>query len=225
MLLVAATPREAEAVAAGLGARLESATLWSPMPLIPYVEVLITGVGKANAAGAVARTLDADRHQGVLSVGVCGALPGGPEVGATILATRSVFADEGLELPGAFQSCRQMGFALGPGESDEFEAATTWRVGLTSLVDAQGVIATVSTCSGRDDLAQRVRERTGALAEAMEGAGVALAAARVNPMIAFAELRSVSNTTGDRRRQRWDLDGALGALSDVLGRLFVARGA
>jgi futalosine hydrolase len=77
----------------------------------------------------------------------------------------------------------------------------------------RGVIATVSTCSGRDDLARAVATRTGAAAEAMEGAAVALAARRMN--VRYGEVRAVSNTTGDRDRQRWAIGPALAVLSDL----------
>jgi futalosine hydrolase len=54
----------------------------------------------------------------------------------------------------------------------------------------------------------------------MEGAAVALAAVRLG--LAFGELRVISNTTGDRARQQWDLKGALARLTDVIGRLRAA---
>lgn len=85
------------------------------------------------------------------------------------------------------------------------------------LADAAGPVATVSTCSGLDSLAGQVRARTGALAEAMEGAAVGQVAHRLG--IPFGELRVVSNTTGDRPRQVWDLKGALERLAAVLGLL------
>ncbi|HCT45637.1 MAG TPA: hypothetical protein DF699_10535 [Phycisphaerales bacterium] len=82
-----------------------------------------------------------------------------------------------------------------------------------------GPIATVSWCSGSDACAQGVVERTGAICEAMEGAAVALAARRIDPGIATAELRVISNTTGDRSSQRWALDDSLRSLRAVLGRI------
>jgi len=74
-----------------------------------------------------------------------------------------------------------------------------------------GPIATVATCSGTDAAAAEVARRTGALAEAMEGAAVVHAARRLH--VPAIELRSISNTTGDRARQQWDLALALRSLS------------
>jgi nucleoside phosphorylase len=78
-----------------------------------------------------------------------------------------------------------------------------------------GRIATVSTCAGTDARAATVARRTGAVAEAMEGAAVAQVASRLG--VTFAEVRVISNTTGDRANQRWDMRGALGGLSRVAG--------
>jgi nucleoside phosphorylase len=66
-------------------------------------------------------------------------------------------------------------------------------------------------------MAHQVRGRTGAIAECMEGAAVAHVGVRLG--IATGELRVISNTTGDRSGQRWDLKGALSALEKVIGRL------
>ena len=77
-----------------------------------------------------------------------------------------------------------------------------------------GPIATVATCSGTDDAAREVVIRTGALAEAMEGAAVVHAALRLD--LPGIELRSISNTTGDRGQQRWDLPRGLSALREAM---------
>jgi futalosine hydrolase len=79
-----------------------------------------------------------------------------------------------------------------------------------------GVIATVSTCSGTDARAAAIAQRTGAIAEAMEGAAVALAALRIGgPGFPVLEVRAISNTTGDRPRQRWDLEAGFAGLRRI----------
>ena len=78
-----------------------------------------------------------------------------------------------------------------------------------------GPIATVATCSGTDAAAESVARRTGAVAEAMEGAAVVHAARRLG--VPAIELRVISNTTGDREDQEWDLAGALVVLGRSVG--------
>lgn len=209
---------------AGFGAGGVRVDPWRPVPIGRRFELLLTGVGKANAAGAAARAIEPDRVSLVLNLGVAGVLPGaGLNLGDVVIATESVFADEGLLSPAGFQDVASMGFApfpsggvAAPGDPDVVSA-------LSSIADGAGPIATVSTCSATDEQAQAIRSRTGALVEAMEGAAAGLAVARINRIagarIPFAEARMVSNTTGDRTGQRWDLDRALARLADFAAQL------
>lgn len=217
ILIVVAVGAEGAAVRRAFGGSGDPET-WRPERLDDRFELVVGGVGKANAAGCVARFYDPARHEGAMSVGVCGSLPGGPATGASVLATASVNADEGIVTPDGFETCRQMGFPLGPTDETGSPPDPGWARALSPVVDAAGPIATVSVCSGTDAAAAGVRARTGAIAEAMEGAAIAQVLARVDPRAKFCELRVVSNNTGDRGRQVWDLPRAFGRLSEVLGR-------
>src|SRR5690606_35090252 len=201
-----AAPAEARAIlrAFGFSQDRPEPPSWTPFPLDDAFDLVLCGIGKANAAGAAARFADPARHARILSLGVSGALPDAPlSLGQAVLATASVFADEGLQTDETFSDCAAMGFPLGdfPGAAVPLDPAL--HTALRPLADAAGPIATVSTCSGTDDLARTVRARTGAIAEAMEGAAVALVAHRLG--LPAAELRTISNTTGRRGDQRWDL--------------------
>jgi futalosine hydrolase len=218
-LIAVAAPAEARAILTAFsGSSALAEHPWQLTPLDDRFDLVVTGIGKANAAGAVARILDPTRHARVLSTGVAGSLPGsGQSIGAVIAGTHAVFADEGLQTETRFSDCAAMGFPLADFPGSAVPLDPGFLAALRPLSDAQGPIATVSTCSGTDGLAQTIRERTGALAEAMEGAAVALVARRLG--FRAAELRVVSNTTGQRDAQRWDLRGALARLSDVMSAL------
>lgn len=217
-LLAAAAPREASAVLGAFGIESAVPDLWEPIRLDERFELVRCGVGKANACGAVARAIDPKRHAGVLSVGIAGALPDSEhELLDAVCATRSVFSDEGVGTPSGFIDCGQMGFGAfndGTMGIDHDQSVVNW---LTTIADRTATIACVSWCSGEDGCAAGVVSRTRASVEAMEGAAIALAAQRLG--VLSGELRVISNTTGDRENQRWDLDGALQRLSEVLGRL------
>lgn len=226
-LLVVATPMEAEAVLRGVGVRGESPAAWEPtrLPVRADLTLVVTGVGKSNAAGATALALARSGLTRVINLGIAGALgaDGGAHgaadpIGRCIVATASVFADEGVRTPDGFTDVAAMGFAPlagAPGVRGTLSAAVPCDDQLVDRLsrgaDARGPIATVSTCSGTDALAREVAARTGALAEAMEGAAVGLVAARMGA--AFAEARAISNTTGDRASQRWDVRRALDRLA------------
>lgn len=222
VLFAAATAMEADCLLAaartasmGPAARLPE---WERVPLDEAWDLVITGVGKSCAAGGVARALDPSLHSGVVSFGICGTLTGSEAgLGEVIAATACVFADEGVRTPQGFTDCSAMGF--GPGDFPGMAVPVTgaWVEAMRRAGAGTGVIATVSTCSGTDELAREVAERTGARAEAMEGAAVALVAHRLG--LGCGELRSVSNTTGNRGSQRWDVPAARQALAAVLARL------
>lgn len=188
---------------------------------LPFQEVglatVVSGVGRVNAAIATTLALAGRRESPlVLSVGICGSLPtpsSGLEVGDLVIGDRSVYAEEGILTPDGFQSIEAMGFPLARFVTDNgiaADASTLARLRTIEPEAAVGAIATVATCSGTDELAGEIVERTGAIAEAMEGAAVLHAAAMLGaPAI---EVRAVSNTTGHRDRQRWELDRAFARL-------------
>ncbi|MHC4415102.1 MAG: futalosine hydrolase [Planctomycetota bacterium] len=198
LLIVTSVPAEAEAIG-------------SPEP----AQVVVSGIGRTNAAAA---TTEAIIRQGpfdaVLSAGVAGALPGsGLSVGQTVIATKCVYAEEGLITPEGFLDLTALGFSLGDFTGNVVPVQSRLLSVLRSLFRA-GPIATVATCSGSDAAADEVVRRTGAVAEAMEGAAVVHAARRLG--VPGIEVRAISNTAGDRDRQVWRLPAALAALHEAV---------
>lgn len=196
-LIVTAVEREAACVRAGLvgdGAR-----------------VIAGGIGRTNAAAATTEAiLRSGPFDVVVSAGVAGALPGSDlEIGDVVVASSCVYAEEGLITPTGFQDMREMGFALGDFQGNVVPVDPELHRRLARLFPT-GPIATVATCSGTDEAAMMVARRTDAVAEAMEGAAVVHAARRLGA--AAIELRAISNTTGNRGRQAWDLGKAFAAL-------------
>lgn len=224
-LVVVAAPAEAAAVRAGLGFQGSPAGSgrwdWALAEVAPGIDLLETGVGKVNAAAAVTRRFDPPRHGFVLNLGICGTLRPLLELplGAVVAADRSVYADEGIATPEGFQSIPQMGFPFGPFDGEGVESDAALLAAARKHAAAVGPIATVSTCSGTDALAAAVSRRTGAIAEGMEGAAIGHALARIAPGAAFIEVRVVSNSTGDRSRQVWDIRGALARLGTLAAEL------
>jgi futalosine hydrolase len=243
LLIVVAAPAEAQAIVRGIG-KPTSAALDHRLPdphaliaLAPRVSMLVTGVGKAAAAEATAWTLASAMHSaggsvspfgGVLNLGIAGALPRATGDGVTgdhatsvdrlgrvVLATSSMLADEGVWTDDRFIGLDALGFAPMPDGSLARAPSAAWLEILTPLAHERGGIATVSVCSGSDALATEVAMRTGAIAEAMEGAAIGLATARAGSDIGFAEMRVISNTTGARGRQVWRMREALEALGGL----------
>lgn len=214
ILFVIAAPKEVDSVLLTLTGTTAPVQPWTAIPIHPAIDLVFSGVGKTCAAAATARTLDPSRHCLVASIGIAGALPGsGLNLGDVVLASASVFADEGVESDSRFQTMADLGFGPLPDRSDmAIPGSREWLDHLAPL-GTVGPIATVSTCSGSDRCAAQVRSRTNALAEAMEGAAAGVVAHRLN--VPFLEVRAISNTTGARHAQRWDLARAVASLGVI----------
>jgi len=237
MLLAVASRIELAAVLAGVGVSGvdPEALRWRAMRINERLDVVMTGVGKSNAAAATALCLERRAYGSVVSIGIAGALPCGERTMAlttVVLGSRCVYADEGVQTPEEFIDCAGMGFPLGPFDRTGIVCDEVLRVALRPLVDVEGPIATVSTCSGTDGLAGTVQARTGAIAECMEGAAVAHVAAawpagNTGQPVRAGELRVISNTTGNRSAQQWAMKGATTRLErlacDLLGAMGDAK--
>ncbi|TNH30077.1 futalosine hydrolase [Micromonospora orduensis] len=206
LLVVTAVPAEADAVRAGL--------------TDTTVTVAPVGVGPAVAGAATARLLalaEAAGHpyRAVVSAGVAGGFAGRAAVGDTVLGTASIAADLGAESPDGFIPVDELGMPpalLGGGSV--VPADPTLLAALCAALPAAtvGPVLTVSTVTGTTASTEELRRRhPEAVAEAMEGYGVAVAAAQAG--VPFAELRTISNPIGPRDRDAWRLREALTALT------------
>jgi len=212
LLVVTAVPAEAEAVRAGL--------------TDASVTVTPVGVGPAVAGAATARLLALAEAAGrpyraVVSAGIAGGFADRVAVGGTVLATRSVAADLGAESPDGFLPIEELGMApellgVGSGVAADPELLGALR---TALPEATvGAVLTVSTVTGTAaGTAALAARHPDAVAEAMEGYGVAVAAAQAG--LPFAELRTVSNPIGPRDRESWRMREAFAALTTAAAAL------
>jgi futalosine hydrolase len=223
VLIAVAAPAEAAAVAELFHISPPSRE-GEVVQLVDTLDLVRTGVGKTPAAVTIGAICARHDYGLVLNLGIAGALPVAQplDLHELVIATAHAFADEGVALPPTTTDSQAMTplHAMGFGPDGTVDGAVPGDVGVISALSTalprarRGPIATVSTCSGRDDLSRAVVARTGAIAEAMEGAAVALAARRAG--VRYGEVRVVSNTTGDRDRQRWSIGPALAVLSDLL---------
>ncbi|MFB7086810.1 futalosine hydrolase [Streptomyces sp. NPDC056296] len=182
-------------------------------------DLLAAGVGPALAAASTAAALTAAALDGapyglVVSAGIGGGFAPDAPVGSLVVADEITAADLGAETADGFLPVTDLGFGT-----------VTHRppAGLAAAVAAAtgarpGTVLTGSTVTGTAERAALLRARhPRALAEAMEGFGVAEAAAAHG--VPVLELRAVSNPVGPRDRAAWRIGDALGALTDAFGKL------
>jgi futalosine hydrolase len=203
VLVATAVEVEADAVRKGLGERRD-------------IEVAAVGVGPAVAAAVTARLLTVAEaneaaFQAVVSMGIAGGFADVVELGGLVVATRSITADLGAQSPEGYLTIDELGFGSAVSEVDP----TLHAVLRGRLRDAvSGDVLTVSTVTGLGERAAELRHRwPRAAAEAMEGAGIAAAAAACG--VAFAEVRAISNPIGPRDRAAWRIGAALAALTSA----------
>jgi futalosine hydrolase len=185
------------------------------------VLVVAGGVGPAAAAAAAAYAVATYDVRLLVSMGVAGSFvsarlrPGDTAVASTIVA-----ADLGAMSPERFLDVAALGLD-GLAAVDcrpDLVAAARDRLGAAGLHVAVGPVLTLSTATGTSERAAELMARHGAVAEAMEGAGVAHVAALHE--IPVLEVRTISNEVGPRDRDSWDLGAALTALGVAAHALF-----
>ncbi|MFH8467479.1 futalosine hydrolase [Streptomyces sp. NPDC017991] len=247
VLVTTAVPAERDAVAAAFtalasapasahavpGAALSRVAF--PAPLDSggrlVLDLLAGGVGPAAAAASTAAALTAAALGGepyavVVSAGIGGGFQPDAPVGSLVLADEITVADLGAEAPETSEVTEPPGTAHGFIPVTELGFGTITHRPPNSLVRdiaavtgaRQGSVLTVSTVTGSAARAVELRRRhPRALAEAMEGFGVAEAAAAHG--LPVLEIRAVSNPVGPRDRAAWRIGEALAALTAAFGKL------
>lgn len=178
-------------------------------------EVLVVagGIGPAAAAACAATVVATAAPAELVSMGIGGAFTGARLAsGDVALASTIVFADLGAASPERFLDLNALGLDGGAAVETDAAQLTALRdlLSAAGLHVAVGPVLTLATTTGTNDRATELMALHGAVAEAMEGAGIAHVA--VLNGLPVLELRTISNQVGDRDRDAWDLPAALGSL-------------
>jgi len=203
ILVVTAVDAERDAVMRGVAAA----------PAAP-AQVVAGGIGPVAAAIATAHLLAAaPPYELVICAGIAGGFRDRIEVCDIAVADRVTFADLGVRTDAGFLTLDEMGLQQ---ESSYVASDSELSKRLTQSVT--GEILTLACMTGIDDDAQQLAARhPAAVAEAMEGFGVAAAAHRAG--VPFAEIRAISNLIGRRDRSSWNMAGAFDALTRAFAEL------
>jgi futalosine hydrolase len=221
ILVATAVPAERDAVARALPG--EAAEVRLPGALLCRAaggwDLLAAGVGPALAAASTAGALTAAVLDGapydlVVCAGIGGGFPPEASVGSLVVADAITVADLGAETTEGFLPVTELGF----GTVTHRPPRAAVRLVSEATGARTGTVLTVSTVTGTAARAAALRARhPGALAEGMEGFGVAEAAAAHG--LPVLEIRAVSNPVGPRDRAAWRIGDALTALTEAFGKL------
>ncbi|GGX88928.1 futalosine hydrolase [Streptomyces anandii] len=205
-------------IAAGVGPALAAASTATALTAAalagaPYDLVVSAGIGGGFPPGAPGGALVDSPGPPVDSPGPPVDSPGAP-VGSLVVADEITAADLGAETAEGFVPVTELGFGTVTHRPPEaLVRAIADATGATA-----GTVLTGSTVTGTAARAEALRARhPRALAEAMEGFGVAEAAAAHG--VPVVEIRAVSNPVGPRDRAAWRIDDALAALTEGFGKL------
>ncbi len=190
------------------------------------VDVLAAGVGPAAAAAATATALTttaltaaapAWAYRLAVSAGIAGGFAPAAPLGSAVAAEAIVAADLGADTPEGFADAAELGFGRVRHTTVHAELVAR-RLRGAGVPTALGTVLTVSTVTGSAERATALTDRhPGVVAEAMEGFGVAEAAAAHG--VPVLELRSVSNAVGPRDRAAWRMGEAFATLEQVFAHL------
>ncbi|KQX10659.1 futalosine hydrolase [Streptomyces sp. Root431] len=226
ILIVTAVAAEADSVAAGL----DPDPPWEPLALpggltlrrhADGVDLLVGGVGPAAVAAATGTALayaslaDATArtpYDLVVSAGIAGGFAPHAPIGTVVVSEAIVAADLGAETPDGYLAVEELGFGRSvhpvPHSLTGPLAAALRAAGRPHTVAPVLTVSTVTGTAGRT--AELAGRHPAAAAEAMEGFGVAEAAAAYG--VPVVEIRAVSNAVGPRDRSAWRIGEALDSL-------------
>ncbi|WEV27176.1 futalosine hydrolase [Streptomyces sp. 71268] len=209
---------DADVLAAGVGPAASAAATGSALATatadgLPYDLVISAGIGGGfgvapavppTGTGSVGGTAGTESA----GTGQAAARPAGLALAAVVVADAIVAADLGAETPDGFAAVTDLGF----GTIRHLPPAHLVRAAAEATGGVRGSVLTVSTVTGSAERAAELMARhPGAVAEAMEGFGVAEAATAYG--VPVLEIRTVSNAVGPRDRAAWRIDAALAALT------------
>ncbi|MFG2354340.1 futalosine hydrolase [Streptomyces sp. NPDC048521] len=219
--MATAVPAERDAVARAFPGAAEDVRL--PGVLLRRTgagcDLLAAGVGPALAAASTATALTAAALDGtpyglVVSAGIGGGFAPEAPLGSLVVADAITVADLGAETAEGFLPVTELGFGTVTHRPPE----SLVRVVSEATGARTGTVLTVSTVTGTAARAAGLRARhPRALAEGMEGFGVAEAAAAHG--VPVLEIRAISNPVGPRDRAAWRIGDALTALAEAFGKL------
>lgn len=207
----------------------------SPGGRVRMIDVLVGGLGPAAVAASTGTALayaaltgttgsygtepyatesyGTDHPYGlVVSAGIAGGFQPRAPLGSVVVSSAVVAADLGAQTPDGYLTVDELGFGRSvhpvPEDLTGRIADALHAAGLPHTVAPVLTVSTVTGTAGR--AAELAARHPGAAAEAMEGFGVAEAAAAYG--VPVVEIRAVSNAVGPRDRAAWRIGEALNAL-------------
>lgn len=185
--------------------RIEIGTIYNQKALIAH-----SGVGQTAMSLQLTRLLERYPAEAVLLCGCGGSYPGSTlRNGELAIATAEFFGDLGVTCENDFFHLSELDIPQNP--EQELIVQRSYLLPSPLLDHARkilpqalcGTFVTVNSCSGHETLSNELQQRSGGICENMEGAAAAQVCAEYD--IPLLELRGISNPTGSRDPQQWNI--------------------
>jgi futalosine hydrolase len=178
----------------------------------------LCGFGPVAAAARTAQLLGTVRPARVLLTGIAGSFdPGRAPIGEAVVFTRVALEGVGVGEGQDFQGPPALGFPQWPGSADTPVIQEELPLACPAGTDPALLLTTCAASASPEHAGQRHVRFDEALAEDMEGFGVALACALFG--VPLAIVRGISNEVGDRTPGNWRIPGALAAARRAAARV------
>ncbi len=230
LLIIAAAPLETTLLRKQLqncqieqlgAAQILSGSLHSQQVLLAH-----SGVSQTAMALQLTRLLERYSPRAVLLCGCGGSYPdSGLKNGDLAVASEEICGDLGVATENGFIPLEQLDIPQQPELVPVNQQSYPLQSELTDLAcrvlpqSHFGPFVTVNCCSGHKTLSDELEYRTGGICESMEGAAAAQVCAEYR--VPLLELRGISNPTGTRDPQQWDIK--LGAEAAQQGLLEIIK--
>lgn len=178
------------------------------------VEVLICGVGIPSTIYHLIKRLSASKYDLVIQAGIAGTFSEKIKKGEVVLIKKDAFADIGAEENGDFKTIFKLGFA----DENKFPFRDEWLVNnheyiqTTNLKVVNGV--TINRLSDRKKQTLQLQKNFKADIESMEGAALHYVCMQMHAP--YLQIRSISNSVGERDKNKWKIKKAVINLNEEL---------
>ncbi|UCG77397.1 MAG: futalosine hydrolase [Nitrospirota bacterium] len=191
---------------------------------IREVSLMISGIGKVNAAHASTVLIDRFKPSRMINFGIGGGYKGsGLKIGDVAVSEMEIYADEGIMSSKGFSGIEKIGIPLVSTKKERlfnrFPADKSLLKKAVAIkgISGKGRFLTVSSVSGDSKRAAQLRRMFGGICENMEGAAV-FHVARIHGIAPLA-IRGISNVAGDRDKRKWNIKEASLNCQSVLAEL------
>jgi futalosine hydrolase len=184
------------------------------------IEILITGVGIPATMYHLQKRLQQNTPALVIQAGIAGSFHDGISLGQVVLVQRDAFADIGMEEKEKFTPIFQSGFA----DKNTFPFTDGWLINSNTILN-QSLLTAVNAIT-INKVSDRLLQKQQTIAnfspdiESMEGAALHYVCLQQN--VPFMQIRSISNTVGERDKSNWKLKEAVTNLNKELGKIIEA---